>query len=514
MSEDRYDVVIVGGGPVGQALGIMLGDRGLRTAVFERWPERYPLPRACGLSDEPARVVQSLGLGDDFRAISDAVIGEERKPMFTNGAGEVLLELSWTQPGPAGWPQMSTFDQPDLEDLFAARLEALPSVDFHRGWEVVAVEQDSSCARVEVRAPEGARTFEAQYVVGADGANSLVREAMGSELLDFGFDAEWMLVDMLMKEQRHWYPYLEQICDPRRPTVKVPSGPGRRRWSFMRLPGESVEQLDTDETVWRLLKPWDLTPDNATLVRHAVYTFDVRWVEDWRSGRMILAGDSAHQMPPYLGQGLGSGLRDAIALAWRLALVISGRAPETVLNSYGPERLAHVRRVSDDSLELAKIICVVDPEQAAERDRRMLAARQDPSLAPPPPPPWRLGAGLHDEDDPLGGSLSIQGRVECDGWSGLLDDLHGPGFLLLGATSDPAEALSEEARQIWAGLGGHSAHVAPGGPVDDVDGTYQEWFSRNEIEVALVRPDFYVFGTGADAQTADALVRRLGTMLS
>jgi 2-polyprenyl-6-methoxyphenol hydroxylase-like FAD-dependent oxidoreductase len=506
---ERADVGIVGGGPVGQVLAILLGQRGHTVRVFERWPGPYPLPRACGLGDEPVRILQSIGLGERFAALSDPVLGETCNYQYTNQNGDTLLEFFWTELGAQGWPHMSTFFQPDLEDAIAGALAALPAVQLERGAEVAAVQQDADSARM-ILAGDPRRVVEARYVIGADGANSLVREAIGATVDDLGFAFDWLVVDTVPHDvDRRWDPYLEQRCDPARPTTAVPSGPGRRRWEFMRLPGESIDELNTEARAWELLEPWGITPANAMLVRHAVYTFRGSWAQPWRDGRLLLAGDAAHLMPPFLGQGLGSGLRDAAALAWRLDLVLRGRCDDILLDSYTPERLGHVRQVIEESVGLGRVICVEDPEQAAERDRGMLAARADPSLAPPPPPPWRLGPGLWNADDPLGGLLAVQGEVEHEGRRGLMDDLLGTGFLLLAPGGDPQEALGEDRRERWARIDGRSAHVAPGAEVDDVAGTYAAWFKANGIGVALVRPDFYIFGTAPTLAGADALVARL-----
>jgi 2-polyprenyl-6-methoxyphenol hydroxylase-like FAD-dependent oxidoreductase len=520
MRETRHDVVVIGGGPVGMMTGIQLGILGLDVAIFERWPSRYPDPRACGIHHDAVRVIQSAGLGKAVKAILEPVIGEDRAYIFRNGDGEILLEIAWNRPGDSGWPEMSTYFQPDLEDLFESTIEALPNVAFHRGWEGVAVEGDGDTATVDLTATRAAGpgdrkwTATADWVVGADGANSLVRRTMGTASTDLEFAHDWLVVDTIPHEDRDWWPYLEQRCDPARPTTCVPSGPGgRRRWEFMLLPDETREELSTPEACWRLLADWGIDPDNADLVRHAVYTFNAAWCERWRRGRFILAGDAAHLMPPFLGQGLGSGIRDSRALAWRLGLIHAGVAGEELLDSYGPERLGHVRGVIEEAVALGEVICVLDPVAAAERDRAMIAAREDPSSAPPPPPPWRLGPGAALGGDPHAGLLGVQGRVTLAGRTGLLDDLIGPGFVLLSPTADPAVHLGPRATATWCRLGGKCVQVGPDAPFHDVDGTYAGWFSRLDIDLALVRPDFHLYGTAGDVSDADRLVGELSNSL-
>ncbi|MBS1676271.1 MAG: bifunctional 3-(3-hydroxy-phenyl)propionate/3-hydroxycinnamic acid hydroxylase [Actinobacteria bacterium] len=520
MRETHHEGVVIGGGPVGMMAGIQLGMLGIDVAIFERWPSRYPDPRACGIHHDAVRVIQSAGLGEAVRPVLEPVIGEDRAYIFRNAAEEILLEIAWNLPGDSGWPEMSTYFQPDLEDLFESKLATLPNVAFHRGWEADAVSQDEDSATVELRATAGDGSGEerwtavADWVVGADGANSLVRRTMGPTRTDLEFAHDWLVVDTIPHREGDWWPYLEQRCDPTRPTTCVPSGPGgRRRWEFMLLPDETKEELGTPEAAWRLLGGWGITPENADLVRHAVYTFNAGWCDRWRQGRLILAGDAAHLMPPFLGQGLGSGMRDSRALAWRLGLIQAGIAGEELLDSYGPERLGHVRGIIEEAVALGEVICVLDPAAAAARDRAMIAARTDPSSAPPPPPPWRLGPGATLDGDPYAGLLGVQGRVGHGGRTALLDDLIGPGFVLLSPSGDPALHLGEEAAAIWRCLGGASARIAPGAPYDDVDGTYAGWFSRLGIELALVRPDFHVYGTAADVGEADRLVGELARSL-
>ncbi len=201
---------------------------------------------------------------------------------------------------------------------------------------------------------------------------------------DLGFFYDWLIVDVVLDEPRVYDPINVQLCDPARPTTVVSGGPGRRRWEFMRLPEETLDDLNDVDAAWRLLAAWDVTPANATLERHAVYTFSARHAERWRSGRVLLAGDAAHLMPPFAGQGMCSGIRDAANLAWKLDLVVTGRGAATVLDSYTEERLPHARAVIDLSIGLGRIICVPDPAEAAARDEMMSVGVTDARTAIPP----------------------------------------------------------------------------------------------------------------------------------
>jgi len=334
---------------------------------------------------------------------------------------------------------------------------------------------------------------------------------------DLGFAHDWLVVDVIFHDGRVVTPHLAQIFGPPRPTPMVSGGPGgRRRWEFMRLADETVDELNREETAGRLLAPFDVRPENATLERHAVYTFLGRWSVKWRSGRRVLAGDAAHLMPVFLGEGFNSGIRDAAALAWRLDLILRGLVPDALLDSYASERLGHVRQVVEQAVEAGKVICILDPEQAAARDERLRAV---PSGFMPEDKrrDWRLGAGVWRTEDPNGGHLGVQARVHLGAEVGRFDDLvDSRGFVLLGVDQDPGRLLAPAVRDAWERIGGVSAHVGPGTAIADVDGSYAAWFAARGICVALFRPDFYVFGTGASPTEADELVsdflHRLGVV--
>jgi hypothetical protein len=348
----------------------------------------------------------------------------------------------------------------------------------------------------------------ARFVVGCDGANSFVRDQIGSGWHDLGFHFDWLVVDLAPADPRWDGPLNWQLCDPARPTTLVSGGPGRRRFEFMRLPHETLDELNREDAAWRLLGRWGLHAGDAKLERHAVYTFRARWADRWRSGRALIAGDAAHQMPPFAGQGMCAGLRDAANLAWKLDLVLAGRASETLLDTYMTERAPHVSAMIDLSVALGRIICVADPAEAAARDARMSGeakGRSAPVDAPLPP----LGPGCFTED--AARELFVQDVVRHRGSVGRFDDVVGRGFALVSPAGAPA--LDAEQAAWFAGIGGLTAHVAPGAPVDDLAGGYTRWFAQRGAAVALVRPDFAVFGAGAKPEAAGALVQALRARL-
>ncbi len=515
--EQHYDVIINGYGPVGQVLANLLGRAGHRVAVIERYPAFYPMPRAVHFDHEVARIFQNIGLRPDQ---SSAIEPYDALYAWRNAERKNLQLVDWTGVGPTGWHTANFFVQPLLEPQLDQLARRYPTVSVQRGWETVAVEdQPDQPLTVVVEGTDGftrtgrRRTLTARYAIGADGANSFIRTEMGSPMHDLGFFFDWLIVDLVLHEERVFDPPAWQLCDPARPTTIVPGGPGRRRWEWMRLPDEDITDLNRLEKAWELLAPWDVHPDNATIERHTVYTFQARWVESWRRGRLMIAGDAAHLTPPFAGQGMCAGIRDAMNLAWKLDLVLQGKAADSVLDTYGPERTPHVRAFIDFAMELGRLICITDPQAAAERDRRMMADLTEDAPAEPPPSP-RLGPGLLREGDPAAGAMSIQAPVTTTTGSGLFDDVVSAGALLLGSESinlDPSR------RTALADLG--LAVVALGAaPADrvivDNTGAYRAWLDELQADAVLIRPDFAVYGTtprGGDVtELVDGFLTALG----
>jgi len=508
--DTTYDVAIVGYGPVGQLLATLLGQRGYQVVVIERYPDIYPMPRAVHFDHEIGRILQAV----DIRADTNPIIEPyDDWYEWKNAERETLLKVDWRGVGPSWWHTSNFFAQPDLERELDARARQQPTVSLRRGLTAVAVEQDGNGVTLTTETMTGAEpqaeTVRARYLVGCDGANSTVRTLLGLPVTDLGFFFDWLILDMIPNEPMTFDPPAWQLCDPKRPTTIVPGGPGRRRWEFMALPGEDINDLNKTETAWEFLQPWGLTPDNAVLERHTVYRFQAHWVDRWRKGRVLIAGDAAHLMPPFAGQGMGAGLRDVFNLVWKLDLVLRGTAGEQLLDTYGPERSPHVRHFIDVSIGLGRVICVPGLEEATARDAELMAAIADPSLAPAAPPPPRLGPGVLAEGDPQAGLLSIQSRVAYQGEEGLFDDVVGRGWFVL-TTATAELALPADAQEVLDRLTGTVLRVgAPGTDstdLGDLDGRYEEWFAALGNDTVIVRPDFYVYAAIDSTKLAHALL--------
>lgn len=511
--EPEFDVAIVGYGPVGQVAAALLGRAGHRVAVFERQLSLYPLPRIGHLDHEVMRIVQAVGAAEQFE--KDAYVCDTYD--WINAAGDVLIHFDWSKPEITGWHPHYLFYQPDLDAVLSHAVENQTHVQVNRGWEATLITQDAEGVSMHLarRGSGESRQVTARFLIGADGANSFVRRHVGIPWMDLGFHADWLVVDYRPNDPDAEIniPDAAQLCDPNRPvSVFRRIGHKHCRWEFMLLPGETREEIERPERIWELLSRW-VNPEDGTLVRHAIYTFRSGLAEQWRENRVLLIGDAAHLMPPFLGQGMGSGFRDAINLAWKLDLVLAGRADATLLDSYVDERKPHVRAIIDQAVALGRVVCISDPVEAATRDAALMAGD-----APPPPPFPTLADGVlyRDASGGLGhlaGELGPQGRVSWKGMSGRFDDVVGRGWFIMTLDAElpaqPSLRYGETLERLGARFIKFGLASSAGEPVIDSEGAYRRYFDERGLVAVVLRPDFYVFGA---ARTTDELEKLLATL--
>jgi 3-(3-hydroxy-phenyl)propionate hydroxylase len=486
-ASEKFDVVIVGRGPVGATLANLLGLCGVRTLVLEREARTYHLPRAVHFDDECMRVFQTIGLAD---AILPHVILSPGM-LFFDADGRMLLD--WSRPQTLtsmGWNLSYRFHQPDLEDVLIAGLARWPHVALRSRCDVFALDQDEHGVRVRYEDLSNGKLSEvrAGYVIGCDGARSLVRRFIGSGMDDLGFHERWLVIDALLKRERDDLgDYSIQHCDPRRPATYVRGTGSRRRWEITVLPEEDSQEVAQPAKVWELLSRW-IAPDDAEIERAAVYTFHSVIAQQWRSGRLLLAGDSAHQTPPFLGQGMCAGIRDAANLAWKLAAVLRERADASLLDTYQSERVPHVREFIELAIRLGGVINTkaIEAGLAAGETRENAPVKLEVKKP-------QLGPGLAFGDLPLAGHLAPQ-FVLNDGSRG--DDRIGYNHVLL---VEPLAALSSRHRcpHSQAGL-----KILTSDDAADIG----RWLREHGIIAALVRPDRYVHGTARNDAELDRLI--------
>lgn len=473
------DVAIVGYGPVGATLANLLSGQGVSVAVFERDAAPYSLPRAVHFDDEVMRVFQAAGLAEPILASTHVSPGMK----FVNARGELLID--WPRPmqvGPQGWHASYRFHQPALEQALRQGLARYANATVHLRTEIERIEQrDDAVLLHGVELETGkAVTCRAGYVVGCDGARSLVRKEIGGGMEDLGSHERWLVLDLLLKRPMpRLGDWSIQHCDPAGPATYVRGVGDRRRWEIMLKPEDDATTVTAPGEVWRRLSRW-IGPDDAALERAAVYTFHAVIAERWRSDSLLIAGDAAHQTPPFLGQGMCAGIRDAANLAWKLARVVRGLSDPAILDSYQSERAAHAREYIALAVHLGGIIQAADFAAAAARDAALLARPTRMTSIKP-----RLGPGLHGAAADPAGRIAPQPRL-ADGR--LLDDVVGPRYAVL---CDPAFAAGMDAA-TRDGLHRRDAVI-----VADAGGEVAAWLRDVGAPAVLLRPDRYVLAAAA-----------------
>jgi 3-(3-hydroxy-phenyl)propionate hydroxylase len=496
------DAVIVGFGPVGALTALLLAEEGLSVIVCEKSNELVQLPRAVGLDGESVRAFQRIGRAGPVSALLQA----PRKPdecAFTDSRRNTLLCLEIAERGPNGWQDIAFFDQPELEAFLRQEVEAHPRIDVRLGHEVVSVDSNAEEARLETRDVASGETalLRTPWLIGCDGASSFVRRQAGIEWNSLGYDQDWLVIDIIAHDLDLLPGRMMQVCDPERLTTYICVKDPNRRWEFQLLPGESREEMVAPDRIEALLDAW-LPRDSYELRRAAVYQFHAATASAWRRDRILLAGDAAHQTPPFLGQGLNAGFRDAVNLGWKIPLVVRGEFGPELIDSYGAERDAHARDLVERAVAIGKLM-----ETLAARE----AGRPDPHPAPSEPPspgipPLRSGLLVHPQCGPGSsvGHLLRQPTVRSPGRdAALFDEWLGSGFAIVGRTAADCE-LGPRARAIFEAWGGRACSIEG---LEAEQGEFDRLFEAHPA--ALIRPDRVVHGVVDDDHTLDVLVEML-----
>ena len=466
---EQFDVVIVGLGPTGAMLANLLGLKGISTLVLEREAQIYPLPRAVHFDDEIMRAFQTIGIADE---LSEKVI-INKGMRFCDYDGNLLLDWPREQViTDNGWYASYRFHQPDLEGLMREALQQYPDVVVKQ--QHVAETIDDCGDHVELsyrnRLTNEVSRVNAKYVVGCDGARSTVREAMQTEMQPLGFEQRWLVVDVILKQEMpELGDHTIQYCDPLQPATYCRNPGMRRRWEFALRDDQTDEQMTNPDIIWDMLKRW-INPEQAVLERQAIYTFKSCVAERWQVNRLFVAGDSAHLTPPFMGQGLCAGIRDAMNLGWKLAHVckkdvseniIDRKYEDSVLASYESERKANAINYIQTAVKLGELINQMGQDSAPKQPIKMKSIRSE------------LGSGLGNEDDPLRGKLFPQ-CVLSDGAK--LDDASGYSSFIV-RRGEPAE--SEELNVLDA----------------DQEPALDAILTKLGVEEVVVRADRYILSS-------------------
>jgi 3-(3-hydroxy-phenyl)propionate hydroxylase len=507
------DIIIKGAGPVGLSFANLLGVYGIKTLVLEQNATTVEEPRAIGLDVESGRALQAMGLEDTTAA--DMIHGFELD--YLNARGEKLLDVE-VKASPYGRAQMASFIQPIFEQQLCDGTNRFEHVDVRFNHRVNQVSQTDDEAIAYGTTTDGT-PFEARgkYLIGCGGGKSLVRKTTGIKMLGYSNPQPWLVIDTIDPGLDNWVG-VRFFCDPARPAMTMKKCHKHRRWEWMLHEGEDEKDFLDQDRIDALLAPYT-DPKQVTMLRKCVYSFNSIVAEHYRLGRLFLAGDAAHMMPPFAGQGMNSGIRDAINLAWKLAAVVKGQADPSLLDSYERERRGHVVKLTKIANRLGSIIMPTQKWRAFLRDIVLKTLSSFPTtkellrgsfFVPPKLDQGcfiTTGAGLSRHN----GSMIVQPQVTTkDRAVGMLDDFLSPGFVLMGIDADPVGSLPEEAVQLAKSLDAQlvcitsqNCSLQPSSGVlqlHDAEGAINEWIGKGP-SFLLLRPDRFT-GTAFDPTNA------------
>ncbi|WP_063058627.1 bifunctional 3-(3-hydroxy-phenyl)propionate/3-hydroxycinnamic acid hydroxylase [Nocardia sienata] len=502
MSKDfDADVAIVGYGPSAVIGALTLARQGVSVVAFERDRDIYPRARAVTINDWTMRIFQSLGIDERI----GKVIDPQRMLRWVTYDGREVMRVEHPPSALGGRPRFYNIYQPTMEaELRAATEEYADRLTVHYGAEVTGVDQDETGVTIATTdvATGQARTFRTRYAIGADGGSSRTRDWIGATLEGDTADTLWIVIDCSV---RRWWPDRDVLTfwtDRLRPVVDIALSGGHHRWEMPLTHGETEADFPTDAQVWPLLEAIGVTGEDVDIHRYAFYRHHVRMADTWRNGRVFLAGDAAHLMPPWAGAGMQTGMRDAHNLGWKLGRVLRGALPEAWLDTYEAERRPNAAFYTDLAVGLGRVIrqeATAEEVEAMNAVPENLVTPYEPPLIAPP----TLAAGWIRGET---GDASIVGRMvpqpivgDTVGRIARLDDLLGDGFVLLGDDIDPAALLTPDEKAEWDALCARyvavrprNAHTRGEDDLVDLDDILRPWLRRYGVRAVAVRPDRFV----------------------
>ncbi len=531
MADAISDVIVVGAGPCGVTLAHHLGMYGVRAVVFDAAAGILDYPRAVGMDDEALRSYQTVGIAD--RLIADMI--QSAPVRYHNSAGRCFAAVN-PQDQPFGWPRRNMFLQPLTEATLREGLAKYPNLKVLLKHEVTDLSQDKDGVDVVVQSDGGQKTtWRAKYVVGADGGRSIVRKAIGVDMLGRTNEWRWLVIDV--ENDERYAPFSGVYCHPKRPHMSIDLPYGFRRFEFRLLPEERDEDMQQPEAVQRLLAPHYPVGAIPKVKRSRIYLHHSRTAERFQVGRVFLAGDAAHLQPPFFGQGMNSGLRDATNLGWKLAAVIAGKANPAMLVSYDRERRDHASKMVNFATAIGSFYAPKNYVTEAFRNIFFRLVQGLPNARDyvlqmkfKPLPRYLDGVVIHqnpiDKRSPIG-RMFVQPIVETlDHRRVKLDDAIGNWFAIIGLRKDPAEYLSAEERGFWKENGARLVMIAKSRSapqayraspdtlvLDDVTGAFRDFgMARKQDEFIILRPDRYVAAI-CNAQNLNTVSRKLRAIL-
>ncbi|WSA43652.1 bifunctional 3-(3-hydroxy-phenyl)propionate/3-hydroxycinnamic acid hydroxylase [Streptomyces sp. NBC_01803] len=497
MSEDSaYDVAVIGYGPTGVTAANLLGAMGLRVVVVERDTEVFSRARAISTDEEVVRIWQRVGLAERLKR--DMLT--ERPIDFVDARGRSFISAHPTRRGHGHPPQMFIY-QPALEQVLRDGVTRYPNVEVLLRHDCLRLRQDADGVELTVfrTAEDTVHRLRASYVIAADGGSSLTRAQLNIGYEGRTYEDRWVVIDTEMLKPWPGHDRLRFHCDPARPAVDCPTPLGHHRWEFPILPGDDEKSLTTDEAVYRLVARYGISKDSIKILRATVYSHHVRFAARFRMGRVFLAGDAAHAMPPWIGQGMAAGVRDVANLCWKLDAVLRGELPETVLDSYEAERKPHVKEVTRRAVFVGRIITERRRWVSAVRDSALRALDRIPGFNARlqdaswiPVAHYSAGFQARPRTGAAGRQVPQPFVIRPDGERVRLDDALGRRWLLL-------HAASSTPQPAWNRLAVPSLTISPPGSppakgtLVDSDGVLLPWLAEHRTASLALRPDAYVY---------------------